>query len=206
MLGPFNSYSDALLAACRKILTKPNATAGRPDQQDFSTRWRVATEYCAWVYYTPDHKYVVSKLTDQANVDPANRYKSCLLPSSVDDSRYPPGSIKYIYALHNHPLGSTLSPSDIDLIVSMGDLHGFETNTKNGVVRLSLVAFFSEKIVEPTCDGFHQYIPLTGQILTWTRTPSRWDCRQTGLVTWRKDRKTFDVKQLDSSCTPESAP
>lgn len=73
MLGPFDSYGDALIAACNKILSKPHATAGRKDHPHFEMRWRVSSEYYAWIYYTPDDKYVVSKLTDQTHVDPALR-------------------------------------------------------------------------------------------------------------------------------------
>ncbi|WP_223754935.1 hypothetical protein [Myxococcus sp. RHSTA-1-4] len=47
MLGPFDAYSDALLAACGKILSKPHASAGRPGHQESGTFWRVSSEYCA---------------------------------------------------------------------------------------------------------------------------------------------------------------
>src|SRR5688572_28636892 len=77
MLGPFDSPEDALIAACNKILSKPHATAGRKDHPHFEVRWRVSSEYCAWMYYTPDEKYVVSKLTDQTSEDPALRSKRC---------------------------------------------------------------------------------------------------------------------------------
>lgn len=205
MLGPFTSYSDALMAACNKILRKPAATTGREDQHDFATRWRYATEYCAWIYYTPDRKYVVSKLTDQSRVDPALRYKACLLPSVVEDPRYPPDSIKYIYALHNHPYPHTLSDKDIEFIAEQGEMHGLTADTKDGPLRLSIIAFFSNKTVEPTCDGFHQYIPISGHIRTWTRTPRQWECRQTGLVRWLNQTE-FSVERFDRPCASEDAP
>jgi hypothetical protein len=182
MLGSFESYSDALLAACRKIMTKPNAVAGKREDQNFDTYWRVSSEYCAWMYYTPDHKYVISKLTDQSEIDPAHRTKSCFLPSLVEDQRYPADRIGYIYALHNHPQGSSISEKDIRFIVSEAVEHGFETATKDGPLRLSIVAFFSNRVSPPRCDGFHQYIPATNQVLRWTKTQGRWDCEQTGLV------------------------
>ncbi len=132
MLGSFDSFEDALLASCRKIIEKPNATAGRKDHQDFWTRWRVSTEYCAWIYYTPDDKYEVSRLTDQSEIDPADRSRNCSLPSVVEDRRYPPDSIKYICSLHNHLFDDTLSRRDIRFIVSQGLRHGFESTTAEG--------------------------------------------------------------------------
>jgi hypothetical protein len=63
MLGPFESPQEGLLAACNRILRKPHATAGRKDHPQFEVRWRVSSEYCAWMYYTPDDKYLISKLT-----------------------------------------------------------------------------------------------------------------------------------------------
>lgn len=141
--GSFDTYSDALLAACPLILSKPNATAGRINDQDFQLRWRISSEYCAWLYYTPDHKYEMSLLTDQARPDDLNSRKSCVLPSYVDDRRYPPGSLKYIFALHNHPYESSLSKDDIDTIISKGSLHGFESETKSGKIKLAVIAFFS---------------------------------------------------------------
>jgi hypothetical protein len=204
MLGPFDSYSDALLAACRKILTKPYASAGRQDHQEASTFWRVSSEYCAWVYYTPDDAYMVSKLTDQSWVDPLHRSKNCLLPSHVEDARYPPGSIQYIYALHNHPYGGALSRSDIRFIVGEGTVHGFEARTKEGVVRLSIIAFFSYGATAPACDGFHQYVPVTGQLMMWTQEQGRWRCEQTGHVVWNDDGTDFYVKETRGPCFKET--
>jgi hypothetical protein len=207
MLGPFDAYSDALLAACKRILAKPNASAGRRDHQDFQTRWRVSSEYCAWLYYTPDAKYVVSKLTGQSRVDPLQRSKSCVLPSVVEDSRYPPESIKYIYALHNHPYGSMLTDNDIRFIVSEGAAHGFESETKDGRLRLSVVAFFSNRAAEPTCDGFHQYIPVTGQLLKWTHSEGTWGCEQTGSVKWSDDEALgFSIQKMRQPCVRKASP
>ena len=139
--GPFESYSDALMAACPLILSKPNATAGWAESQDFQLRWRVSSEYCAWLYYTPDHKYEMSMLTDQTKPTLGDK-KTCYLPPVVEDSRYPPASLKYIFALHNHPFQDRPSDNDIGFMASMGLMHGFETDTKNGKVRLAIIAFF----------------------------------------------------------------
>ncbi|RKG81280.1 hypothetical protein D7W79_05955 [Corallococcus exercitus] len=208
LLGPYESASDALLAACGKLLSKPHASAGRPDHPSFDTHWRVSSEYCAWLYYTPEHQYAVSRLTDQSRIDPSQRSKSCLLPSRVADARYPADAIRYIYALHNHPYGSALSSNDLRFIVSEGRAHGFETETKNGRVRLSIVAFFSNVTEPASCDGFHQYIPLTGQLLKWTRTASSgWQCEQTGRVTWHDaEALDFTIQKLQGPCLRGAGP
>jgi hypothetical protein len=133
--GPFDSYSETLIAACPVILSKPNATAGRVGSQDFQIRWRISSEYCAWVYYTPDQKYEMSLLTDQAKPGTGTK-KTCILPPFVDDPRYPASSIKYIFAVHNHPFEDKLSDDDFETIVGMGLIHGFESDTNNGTARL----------------------------------------------------------------------
>ncbi|QSQ21332.1 hypothetical protein JY651_40125 [Pyxidicoccus parkwayensis] len=200
LLGPFDSYADALLAACTRILSKPHASAGRQDHQEAGTFWRVSSEYCAWVYYTPDDPYLVSKLTDQSELDPLNRSKTCLLPSEVEDARYPASSIKYVYALHNHPHGTSLTKGDIRFIVQEGVLHGFEFQSRKGTVRLSIVAFYSHDVTNPTCDGFHQYVPVTGQLMNWSPTRGRWKCEQTGRVVWNEDATEFYVEPVTGAC------
>ncbi|WP_223754934.1 hypothetical protein [Myxococcus sp. RHSTA-1-4] len=142
----------------------------------------------------------MSKLTDQSKIDPLHRTRTCLLPSQVEDSRYPASSIKYVYALHNHPYGSALSKSDIRFIVQEGAMHGFESQTREGVVRLSIVAFFSHDVANPTCDGFHQYVPVTGQLMRWTQTRGRWSCEQTGRVEWSGDGMDFAIKTATGPC------
>jgi hypothetical protein len=205
MLGSFDSFEDALLASCRKIIAKPNATAGRKDQQDFWTRWRVSTEYCAWIYYTPEDKYEVSRLTDQSEIDPADRSRTCLLPPLVEDRRYPPDSIKYICSLHNHLYDDTLSNRDIEAIVSEGRSHGFASTTKDGVRVLSIVAFFSNHLENPTCDGYYQYVPATGKLFKFTNEEGSWSCRQTGIVTWT-DGTHFSVTETSLPCLVKGAP
>jgi hypothetical protein len=187
MLGPYHLYSQALIAACNKILTKPHASAGRKEHPQFDVRWRVSSEYCAWMYYTPDGEYVVSKLTDQTRVDPALRSKQCILPSLVDDQRYPRNSIEYVYALHNHLYDDRISDNDIKFIVAEAREHAFEVETKDGKLKVSIVAFFANDFENPTCDGFYQYIPATNQILKWTREQAKWSCMQTHTVSWWND-------------------
>jgi hypothetical protein len=203
--GPFDSYSHALLAACQKILEKPNATAGHHEHRDFIQRWMLSTEYCAWIYYTPEHKYEISRLSNHSRLPPSDRRKSCFLPSQVDDPRYPQGAIKYISALHNHPYGSALSDSDIRTIVAQGFEHGFEAETRDGTVFLSVVAFFSNGFARPTCDGFHMYVPAMGTVVRWTQNGGKWSCRQTGVIRWR-DADSYDHEAVDIPCSEKVLP
>jgi hypothetical protein len=184
--GPFTSYSDALMAACPVVLSKPNASAGRVDGQDFRLRWRTSSEYCAWVYYTPDHQYEMSMLTDQAVSDPLNRNKSCVLPPFVDDPRYPPGSLQYIFAVHNHPYEDILSAKDIRFIVSMAQTHGLAAKTQTGSVHLAIIAFFSRSgdSEHPACDGFFEYIPASGELTKWTPAHGKWDWTRIAIIEW----------------------
>lgn len=206
MLGPFESPEDGLLAACTKILSKPHATAGRKDHPHFKERWRVSSEYCAWIYYTPDDKFVISKLTDQTQVDPTLRSKRCILPPYVEDQRFPPGSIKYVVALHNHLYDDKVSRRDIEFIVDQGVEHGFEAETKQGRIVLSVVAFFSNDFEKPMCDGFYQYFPATHQIWKWAHGEDGWECRQTHLVVWSDDYSVPYVKEADAPCARRGAP
>ncbi|MFL5346307.1 MAG: hypothetical protein ACJ8AT_16075 [Hyalangium sp.] len=206
LLKSFNSVQDALLAACDKIIVKPNAVAGRRDQPNFDIYWRVGSEYCAWIYYTPDQKYELSKLTDQSRVDPANRRKTCHLPPVVEDRRHPPESIKYICALHNHLFDDPVSPDDVKYIVSQVHDHGFESETKDGVTRLSTVVFFSNNRSAPTCDGFYQYIPATSQILKWTHEREGWGCEQTGRVIWLEGDMQFSIEEMRAPCPKGAMP
>jgi hypothetical protein len=195
----FDSYQSALLAACQKIVTKPHATAGRKDSQGFKARWRAGTEYCAWIYYTPDEKYVLSKLTDQTTPALADMDKMCLLPPSVTDQRFPPDSIKYIYALHNHLYDDPVSPKDMVFILSMGIQHGFKIETRGRGSPLSLVAFFSNRVDAPQCDGFYQYIPSIGRVFKWTHA-EKWTCEQTHRVEWDADFLHPDPQESHGAC------
>lgn len=134
------------------------------------------------------------------------RSKRCFLPSHVEDQRYPPDSIKYIYALHNHPYDSRISDDDIAFIVAEGGRHAFEVETRDGTIRLSIIAFFSDNPESPTCDGFYQYIPVTSQILKWTNARSKWDCEQTHSITWWDDRVNFSVEETRAPCFKEEVP
>ncbi|RKH41449.1 hypothetical protein [Corallococcus llansteffanensis] len=187
--GPYKSFSDALIAACPLILQQPQATAGRPTDQEFPLRWRLSQEYCAWVYYTPDHQFELSMLATSA-VQDDSRKRSCALPPVVTDPRHPPESLGYVFILHNHPFENELSDFDIRFAVAMADVHGLTVSTRAGLVPLSIIAFFSRghDVMQPTCDGFFQYVPSTGQIIRWTaREQGRWQSKQIATLTWLDD-------------------
>ncbi|NRD56150.1 hypothetical protein [Corallococcus exiguus] len=187
--GPYPTYSDALIAACPLILKQPQATAGRPGDQEFPLRWRLSKEYCAWVYYTPDQQFELSMLAASAVQDDPGK-RSCALPAVVEDPRHPPESLGYVFILHNHPFENELSDFDIRFAVAMADVHGLTVNTRAGPVPLSIIAFFSKghDPTQPTCDGFFQYVPGTGQIIRWTaREKGRWQRKQIATLTWADD-------------------
>jgi hypothetical protein len=142
--GSFDSYPDALKAACPLILSKPNATVGHLLNLDPKLAARAATEYCAWLYYTPEHKYEMSMLTDLSKPDDlVTNKRTCMLPTFVSDPRYERGELKYIFALHNHPFGRPLSTIDYRFIEELARHHDWEVETTAGKLRLAVIAFFS---------------------------------------------------------------
>lgn len=185
--GSFDNPSDALKAACPLILSKPNATVVHLQQRDPKLALRVSTEYCAWLYYTPDNKYELSMLSDQEEPgDVLHGTASCLLPPNVEDPRYPPSSIKYIFLLHNHPFARKLSDFDIHFAVAMANAHELISKVGNREIALSVVAFFSNSrdAQRSTCDGFYQYTPATSELMRWTNTEGEWRKEKVGKVNW----------------------
>ncbi|MCY1032905.1 MULTISPECIES: hypothetical protein [Corallococcus] len=185
--GPFHSFSEALQAACPFILSKPNAVAGHLRDRDPRLAFRASTEYCAWLYYTPDHLYEMSMLTDQSAPDDlVSGKRSCILPAVVADARYAPGELKYIFALHNHPFGGPPSPGDLRFTDEMARMHAWAIETRDSKVLLSIIAFFSMSgdAENPTCDGFYQYVPATRDMLKWARADKGWTRETLGTVTW----------------------
>jgi hypothetical protein len=183
--GPFDSFSDALIAACPLILSKPNATVRHI--QDPTLALRVSNEYCAWVYYTPDDKYEMSMLTDQSDPgDVINGRRTCRLSGFVDDRRYHPSSLKYVFAVHNHPFGGPLTRQDMANIIALANHHEWAVDTKEGKVPLAIVAFFSRSTdpASPSCDGFYQYTPDTRTLDEWSRPDGTWVRKKIGTVTW----------------------
>ncbi|NOK36392.1 hypothetical protein HMI49_24605 [Corallococcus exercitus] len=61
--GPFDVAADALSAACPLILSKPNASVVALQEAQPEVALRMATEYCAWLYATPDGRYEMSMLS-----------------------------------------------------------------------------------------------------------------------------------------------
>jgi hypothetical protein len=185
--GSFDNPSDALKAACPLLLSKPNATVVHIQQRDPALALRVATEYCAWLYYTPANKYELSMLTDQEEPgDVLQGTASCRLPPFVDDPRYPPSRIKYIYLLHNHPFGTEPSDGDIRLTVSMAQAHELVADAGSRKIPFAVIAFFTESKDShtPTCDGFYQYIPATRELLKWSNEDGDWWKTRIGTVNW----------------------
>lgn len=186
--GPFDSLSDALISACPLILSQPRATAGRRDEQGFNVRWRVSSEYCAWLYYTPDGKYEMSMLVESSDPLPISELdeRTCGLPAFVEDPRYPPGSLKHIYVLHNHPSPITLSNRDVQAIARAARIHGKYVETKDGKVPVSIVAFFANTYEpsRPACDGFFEYNVANYELVKWMPdSEGRWQRRKVGTIT-----------------------
>lgn len=78
---------------------------------------------------------------------------------------------------------------------------------KDGDLRLSIIAFFSNSHDSPTCDGLYLYVPEAGRILKYTRSRKRWDCRQTHVVEWSGADWLFPIiTQADDSCPEKGAP
>jgi hypothetical protein len=183
--GPFDNFSDALMAACPVILGKPHATAGRPTDEHFMLRWMLSEEYCAWLYYTPDHKYEMSMLV-AGTTQQDSKKRTCRLPPTVNDARYSAESLGYVFVVHNHPYEQDLSAFDIRFIVAMAAEHGVVIKTRSGEVPISIVAFYSKSsdLEKATCDGFFQYIPGTGELFKWTNSPGKWTPEPSGKVVW----------------------
>ena len=183
--GPFAKASDALLAACSLILREPHALAGQPGDPNFRLRWQLSTEYCAWLYYTPDDKYEMSLLVTNP-VQDSSQMRRCDLPPWVDDRRYQSDALGYVFMLHNHPYASELSEHDFRSIVRMAQAHGgWTVKTKAREIPIGIVAFYSRSMAEPAeCDGFFQYFPITGEVMKWSVQNGIWDHKQVASVTW----------------------
>jgi hypothetical protein len=188
--GSFDTFSGALKAACPLVLSKPNATVVHFQERNPKLAQRVATEYCAWLYYTPEHKYELSMLTDvPAPGSALSGEATCLLPPNVDDPRYSPSSIKYIFLIHNHPFSGEISKPDVYFAIAMANAHTLLVEVGDRTIPLSVIAFFSNSkdSQNPTCDGFYQYIPATSELKKWTNVGGRWTDKRIGTVNWIND-------------------
>ncbi|WP_224247753.1 hypothetical protein [Hyalangium gracile] len=197
--GPFNSRMDALLAACPLILTKPRATAGRRDDPNFGVRWRASTEYCAWLYYTPDRTYDMSLLVESTEAVPLDNQgeRRCRAPAFVSDPRYPKHSLKYLYFLHNHPAVPTnISERDIRAVIKTAMIHGKFVDTEEGRIPIGVIAFIANTY-EPSphsCDGFYEYRWGSSEVMKWqSDAQGLWLAEKAGSVTWINETEfTFE--------------
>jgi proteasome lid subunit RPN8/RPN11 len=188
--GPFDSYREALIAACPLILSQRRARAGHQGTMGFDARWRASTEYCSWLYYTPDEKYEMSMLVEGPGAAlPNDRYeKVCSAPAFVEDKRYPKKSLKYIYFLHSHPESPTnLSKRDLLAVAQIKKIHGEFVETKEGRIPVGIVAFFanSHDPRQAECDGFIEYNFGSAEVVRWTLDGrGGWRKERAGVVTW----------------------
>lgn len=188
--GSFDAYWDALLAACPLILSQRGANAGNRGDTSFDMRWRVSTEYCAWLYYTPDSKYELSRLVESTSPIPPDNQgeRGCTLPAFVEDNRYPANRLKHLYILHNHPGTPTnISEKDITAVVNAAKIHGAFVETREGKIPVSIVAFFSSHYdPSPTrCEGFFEYRKGSTEVMKWTPDErGQWRREKAGTVIW----------------------
>lgn len=191
--GPFDSYRDALIAACPLILSQRGATAGHIEATSFGTHWRASTEYCAWLYYTPANKYEMSMLVESTDpIPPGDQHERlCKLPALVSDKRYPQRSLKYLYILHNHPAVPTnISDRDIGAVIKLAKIHGGVIETAEGSIPVGIIAFFSNSYQAPasSCDGFFEYSWGSAEVLKWSPGErGEWRREKAGTVTWLND-------------------
>jgi hypothetical protein len=184
----FETAWDALLAACPLILSQPNATAGDMSGANFNVRWRMSKEYCAWLYYVPDDRYALSKLVESSDPTRGPFEQGCRAPAFVEDSRYPPDSLKYLYFLHNHPATPTnLSERDIAALAKMARIHGGYVDTKAGRLPIGVIAFFSKDSASG-CDGFYEYTYGSPDVVRWMPDETgHWRRTRAGTVSWENE-------------------
>jgi hypothetical protein len=198
--GPFKTHMDALLDACPRLLSLPNAVGGRQegpfttlgsqDRFQFKRYVDVSTEYCAWIYYTPHGVYEMSWVGTNTE-QPDSKLRNCNLPHYVSDPRYPDSEIMYVFAIHTHPVPGELTRGDIEYIIRVGEKHGKTFYTPAGPVNLGIIAFTSNSTGgKVTCDGFFQYTPFTGELQRWTRNQDgQWRPEKMGKIAyeWKAD-------------------
>lgn len=176
--GPFPTYFDAMVHACPRLMSLPGAFKRKVSLKRFGDLYVQyarddSTEYCAWIYYTPEGTYEISLIATPEEQGGGNS-RQCTLPRRVIDPRYahksayPDARIKYAIAIHSHPSPRIFSQEDIIYIVEM-ERYLRETLHDNGEFRLGIVAFFSrEDRDEPSCDGFFFYNTSARTIQMWT--------------------------------------
>jgi hypothetical protein len=159
-----------------------------------------ATEYCAWIYYTPKGEYEISLIaTPEIQSEADQRF--CSLPRRVIDPRfveepdYPDKRINYALAIHSHPSPRIFTQEDIIYIVEM-ERYLQETLHDNGQLRLGIAAFFSrEDRDEPACDGFFLYSTPARTIQMWTANENGgWQSRDVAKVDYRRNPKNHKLE------------
>jgi hypothetical protein len=195
-VGPFKTYFDALMDACPRMLSLPNAVADRPESFNYRLYWDTSTEYCAWIYYTPTGLYELSWIgTNESQKDP--RRRSCDLPPYVSDPRYPDDQIRYVFAIHSHPVPTELSKGDLRYIIEAGRKHGLVFNNKDGQINLGIIAFFTKgNRNNIRCDGFFQYFPFTGELLKWTpNEQAGWKAEKQGTAQYKWNNGGLEINE-----------
>jgi hypothetical protein len=129
-------------------------------------------------------------LVESTEAVPSRSYQErrCKAPAFVDDKRYPPRSLKYLYFVHNHPAVPTrLSEEDIGAVVKIAKLHGGFVDTVEGRIPVGVIAFFanSSNPVTNSCDGFYEYSWGSSEVVRWTPdAQGQWRRAKAGTVTW----------------------
>jgi hypothetical protein len=158
-----------------------------------------STEYCAWIYYTPQNNYDLSLIATPDSQSEADR-RFCNLPRRVIDARYvdgtgyPDARIQYAIAIHTHPSPRIFTQEDIIYIVEM-EQYLRETLHDNGQIRLGMAAFFSrEDRDEPSCDGFFFYRTSARTIQMWTKNENgAWQSRDVATVSYKRNPATHKL-------------
>lgn len=183
VMGPYKDYVEAMLEACQYVQARPAEREGPS---------------CLWLYYSMEQPYFIGRLSKPLRVDSERSDTSCLLPWRLDDPRYPPGASRSTTVLYSGVHGSELSEEELDFMVLEGERHGVESEPGRGHAWLSITLTIARNARMPSCDGFHEYIPITGQFFRRMRTAEGWRCEVTGEVRWVDSKLT--VKRMRRPC------
>ncbi|WP_224362103.1 hypothetical protein [Hyalangium versicolor] len=148
--------------------------------------WDEATEYCAWIYQTPDGAYELSWIGTN-EIQDRSEYRRCDIPPRVLDARYnddpklpPDRNLTYVFAVHSHPVASLLTRHDIGYIIKQGRSLQDSFHSM-GQFSIGIIAFFSRNDHDnPTCDGFFQYTLPLDELQGATKTIQKWTTHAAG--------------------------
>jgi hypothetical protein len=101
-----------------------------------------------------------------------------------------------------------ISSDDIKFIEAQADLHELDPQTADRVLRISIVAFFSNtEDGSPACDGFYLYSAQTKEIYKWSREQNHFTCERTHVVNWiNYDELHFKITEAKAPCPGGGAP